>query len=387
MLVPALHSENIPHGHRVLLRASLNVPTDESGVIGHFRLRETVRTIEFLRQKGARTTVIGHFGREGKTIAPVHQALNTALPVAFMPKLTGEDVYAARGSLKPGDVLLLENTRTDPREEENDPLFAEELAAQTDLFVFDDFSAAHRSHASTVGLIQELPSCAGIRFYEELTGLLRITERLVSPALAVIGGAKCATKLPVIEHLAEIYDTVFVGGVAANTLLKQRGYEVGDSTIEPVTAPASLLSQQQITLPQDVLVQRSRDMTLSVPISEVQPRDCIVDIGEKTLAMLGRQLGRVKTVVFNGPLGWYERGFSHHTTLFSSMVAQSNTYSFVGGGDVVTVLEQNDQLNDWKFVSTGGGSLLQYLGTNTLPVLEAFAAKRQVAKAPTAAAL
>ncbi|MDE0243664.1 MAG: phosphoglycerate kinase [Candidatus Kaiserbacteria bacterium] len=378
MLVPALHNEDIPYGHHVLLRASLNVPINATGVAGQFRLRETIRTIEFLKEKGARITMIGHLGG-GETLAPVHQALNKLLPISFLPKLTGEEVFAARGSLQPGEVLLLENTRTDSREEENDPLFVEELAAQTDLFVFDDFSAAHRSHASTVGLIQELPSCGGIRFYEELTGLLRITERLISPALAVIGGAKCATKLPIIERLAETYDTVFVGGVTANTIFKQQGYEVGDSVTESVVVPDSLLSNRHITLPHDVLVQRQQSTTQSIPIGDVQPNDRIVDIGDQTLATLGRQVERVKTVVFNGPLGWYEHGFSQQTLSFSDMVAQSDTYSFVGGGDVVTILEQHNHMDDWKFVSTGGGSLLDYLSTGTLPVLDAFAAKRHSA--------
>ena len=262
MTLPALHTMDIPYGHRVLLRSSLNVPIHNGAVTGVFRLREAARTVMFLRQRGARVTVIGHLGREGKTIAPVHKKLNEMMPIAFLPKLTGEEVYASRKRLQPGDALLLENTRSDPREEENDLLFAEELAAQADLFVFDDFAAAHRSHASTVGLIAQLPSCVGIRFYEEMTGLLRITERLVPPALAIVGGAKCETKLPLLENLAKTYDTVFVAGVAANTILRQRGYDVGKSVTEDVQIPPSLRENRRIVTPHDVLVAKDRKKNL-----------------------------------------------------------------------------------------------------------------------------
>ena len=385
MTIPSLQTKDIPRGTRVLVRASLNAPVADGKVVGTFRLRETARTIRFLKERGARITVIGHFGREGKSLAPVHRALNEILPISFVPKLTGEEPYQARKQLQPGDAVLLENTRTDPREETVDILFIEELAAQTDLFVFDDFSAAHRSHASTTGLIRYLKSYAGIRFYEEITAFRRITERLVTPAIAVVAGAKCATKLPLLVALAQKYDTVFVGGVIANTLLKLRGHAVGISGTEEVSVPEILRTGTNIILPCDVLAVKGNEKARVVPVEEIKPDDRIVDVGDRTISAILRRLEDAKTVMWNGPLGWYEKGFSGRTKELVNGIGKTQAYSFVGGGDTAAMLERYGMLGIPQFVSTGGGSLLTYFAEGTLPVIDAFAEKTP--KQPSVSAL
>lgn len=376
MLFPSIQQTHLPHGTRVLLRASLNAPIQNGEVAGLFRLQQTARTIELLKQKGARITVIGHLGRNGETLAPVHQALNKITPISFLPRLTGETPYAARKNLQPGEAVLLENTRTDPREVENDDLLVEEVAAQTDLFVFDDFSAAHREHASTTGLIDALPSYAGVLFYEEITAALRLTERLEKPAIAIVSGAKCETKIPLIERLLDSYQTVFVSGVIANTILKQRGLQIGASKVNETPIAESIINNRNIILPHDVIVVKEDfTETRMIPLQEIEPDEIIVDIGDKTLKAIQHHLEGAKTMLLSGPLGWYEKGFYAQTTALSTLVAKTQTYSFAGGGETSALLEQHGLMDDWKFISTGGGSLLTYLAEGTLPVLEAFKKK------------
>ncbi|MCY4577327.1 MAG: phosphoglycerate kinase [Candidatus Kaiserbacteria bacterium] len=376
MLFPSIQQAQIPHGARVLLRASLNVPVQGGEVTGAFRLQQTARTIKLLKEKGARITVIGHLGRKGESLAPVHRALSQITPLTFIPALVGEMAYKARKNIEPGEALLLENTRTDPRETENDDLFVEEVAAQTDIFVFDDFSAAHREHASTVGLINELPSYAGILFYEEVTAVLRLTERLEKPAVAIISGAKCETKIPLIEQLLESYETVFVGGVIANAILKQRGFQIGASKVDGTPIAENILNSRNVITPHDVIAtKKDFSETRMIPLQEMQPDEIIVDVGSKTLKAMQHHFENAKTILLNGPLGWCEKGFCTQTTEISGLVANTQAYSFVGGGETVALLEQHDLLDDWRFISTGGGSLLTYLAEGTLPVIEAFKKK------------
>lgn len=376
MLFSSIHQTHIPHGIRILLRACLNVPIQDGEATGIFRLQQTARTINFLKQKGARITVIGHLGRKQESLTPVHRALNRMASLSFVPHIVGEVPYAARKNLQPGEAVLLENTRSDPRETENDDLFVEEIMAQADIFVFDDFSAAHREHASTVGLINALPSYAGILFYEEVTAVLRLTERLEKPAIAVISGAKCDTKIPLIKNLMNTYKVVFVGGVIANSILKQRGFNIGASKVDDTPITKSILESRNVITPYDVIVaKKDFSEARTIPVQEIESDEMIVDVGDKTLKAIRHHLEGAKTMLLNGPLGWCEKGFCGQTATLSELVANTQTYSFVGGGETIALLEQRDMLNNWKFISTGGGSLLTYLAEGTLPVIEAFKRK------------
>lgn len=383
MLFSSIHQVDIPQGTKVLLRASLNAPMQNGEVTSTFRLRKTAQTIDFLRRKGASVTVIGHLGRDGSSLAPIHKELSKIVPLSFIPHLLGDEPYAARGAMQPGDVLLLENTRTDPREVENDALFVEELAAQTDMFVFDDFSAAHRNHASTTGLIKVLPSYAGLLFYEEMSAMHRLTDQLETPAIAVISGAKCETKIPLIEGLLKRYDKILVGGVIANSIMKQRGFAIGSSLVDDTPISESILSSKKIILPQEVIVTTDFFAAETKPLGDIGRDDIIVDVGDKTLLGMKYHLENSKTILLNGPLGWCERGFCAQTVTLSTLVSNSQAYSAVGGGETVGVLEQENLMQDWKFISTGGGSFLTYLAGNALPVvteLERKFTERQLSK-------
>ena len=367
-----LKNKEIEYGTRVLVRASLNVPVVDGKIVSNFRIEQSLRTLEWLRMKGARITVISHFGRERESLSLVHKELNKFMPVSFLTKNHGQEVYNAKLKLEPGDVLLLENTRVDAREERNEFSFVEELGNQQEVFVMDDFSAAHRMHSSTVGLINHLDSCIGIRFYEELVALQRITERLVGPSIAIVGGAKAETKLPLIERLLDSYESIFLVGITANIFLKARGFPIGKSQVEDIEIPNDVLDNKNIITPTSVVVSKDLKTSRTVAISDVEEDDTIVDIGEPMVRAIIFRLERAKTVIWNGPLGWYEKGFALGSEQLSNAVKDLDIYSFVAGGDTVGILERRRMLDSWTFVSTGGGSALTYLADGKLPVLTAF---------------
>ena len=373
MKIPNLiKNKNIDYGTRVLVRSSLDVPIVDGKIENNFRIVESVRTLEWLRKRGARITVIGHLGREKESLALVHKELNKFMPVSFLTKNHGQEVYSAKEKLHPGEVLLLENTRIDSREERNEFSFVEELGNLQDIFVMDDFSASHREHASTCGLIEHLESYIGIRFYEELVALQRITERVMNPSVAIVGGAKSKTKLPLIVRLLDSYNMVFLGGITANTFLKARGFQVGKSAVEDIYIPNEILHNTNIITPTSVVVTKDFKKSRKISISEVERDDIIVDIEEHMVCAIIFCLGRAKTVVWNGPLGLYEKGFTEGSEQLSNSIKDLDIYSFVAGGDTVNVLEKRNMLDSWTFVSTGGGSVLTYLADGTLPVLTQF---------------
>lgn len=371
MIIP-ITQKQIKVGDRVLLRASLNVPLDETGITSTFRLEKSLKTIEYLCQKGARVTVIGHLGQNKESLIKVHKELNKHFPVSFIPKTTGEEVFNARKQIQNGSALLLENTRKDDREIQNDYVFATELAAGADFFVYDDFSAAHREHASTVGIIKLLPSYAGLNFYEEITAIKRITERSIAPKIAILGGSKTKTKLAVINEFLENYDHIFLGGVLANSVLKQKGVNIGASKFDDQPLSTNILNSKKIILPTDVVVTKDYIKSETKHITDVENDEIIVDVGETTLKAFSKILQGAKTIVWNGPLGFYEKGFSNQSTALSVFVEQSKAYSLLSGGDTVSLIEKKERIRDWSFVSTGGGSLLIYLATHTLPVIFEF---------------
>ena len=373
MDIRCIKDVRIKNGTIILVRASLNEPIIHGRVASTYRLQKSAQTIDFLKRQNARVIVIGHIGRSGETLKPIAEELNKLTEIKFIPSTIGSIAYSAREELKPGEAILLENTRKDKREVENDRIYAEELINEAELFVFDDFSASHREHTSTTGIIDLLPSYAGIGLYEELTGLLRITDRLEHPAIAIVGGAKAETKIPLIKKLLTIYEKVFVGGVLANTILQKKGLGVGASKVDTSTPiDTSILYTEKLMLPIDFTVTRDFVETKNIPIARIGEDDIIVDIGDETASMLLKEIQSVKTVMMNGPTGWYEKGFSEKTLQISSAVGNSSAYSLVGGGDTLTLLDNNKRTKDWSCVSTGGGALLSYLAGVDLPALRAL---------------
>ena len=376
MNIPQRISNNrLDHGTRVLLRAGLDVPIINGKVQDTFRINQALRTIKYLIEQGARVTVIAHIGRDGESLAPVHAELNKHIPTSFIPMIKGKEVYSAVKELDPGQVLLLENTRIDEREEENVFTLAEELAYQQEIFVMDAFSAAHRAHASTVGLIKIMPTYIGINFYEELVALTRITERISHPAIAFIGGAKLETKLSLIESILDTHDQVYLGGVIANTLLKARGFNIGLSKSSSIEVPQSLIENNNIIIPSTVMVTKDIDNAKEISITEIEDDDIIVDIGEEWIRNLDPVIDKAKSIVWNGPLGWYEKGYKKGSETLAEIVGNSRAYSFLGGGDTLTALRHSDDIKNWSFNSTGGGAVLSYLANGNLVVLDALNSK------------
>ncbi|MBU6388803.1 phosphoglycerate kinase [Patescibacteria group bacterium] len=371
--------ENIP----ILVRAPLNVPVEQGAVVNDFRLRRAVPTIRYLRERGAKVVLISHIGEQGtETLEPVARALGKLIPgVSFFGETIGPRVRAAVRALTPGGVLVLENLRRDKGERENSRAFARELAALADIFVEDSFDTCHRSHASIVGVPELLPSYAGLLLAEEIREL----SQALSPkrkSLAVIGGAKFSTKEPVLTVLLQKYDQVFIGGALASDFLKAAGHEVGKSLVSDAD-PAhikKLLANPKLVVPVDALVVPARAMgslnahaeARVASVGAVRSDEVILDHGPGTCALLSSLAHKAKTVLWNGPLGNYENGFTGATDAFARAVADSNAHSVVGGGDTIAAIENLGLLPRFSFVSTGGGAMLEFLAKGTLPGIKAL---------------
>lgn len=346
--------QNIP----ILVRAALNVPIENGNVLNDYRLRRALKTIRFLSERGARVILIGHLGNKGtETLKPVSKALGTLINgVSFFGETVGVRARTAVRNIAPGGILVMENLRRNAGEKKNDKEFVKELASLADIFVEDSFDTCHRVHASIVGVPKILPSYAGLLLEEEVREL---SEALAPkrPALAVIGGAKFSTKIEVINTLLKIYDDVFVGGALANDFIKASGGDVGESLVSGVVDIKEI---------KNILA----NPKLILPIDSVIVNRAILDHGPCTIELLSKLSERAKTILWNGPLGNYESGFTDATNAFAHTVAGSTSRSIVGGGDTIAAIENLGLLSEFSFVSTGGGAMIQFLAQGTLPGID-----------------
>jgi len=359
-------------GKYVLLRSSLNVPIEDGKVVNQFRIIRAVPTIKHLLDQGARVILIGHIGRDPKeTLKPVADVLSEMFPLTWAGLLKGDVVDRMRLELKDGEILMLENLRSDEREKNNDPTFASELAVMADVYVDDAFDAAHRAHASMVGIPSLLPSYVGINFcleYEELKRTLKPEH----PSLFILGGAKFETKIPLVEKFLNSYDHIFIGGALANDFFKAKGFEVGQSLVSDIDLSMSdLLTNEKIIIPVDIVVDGPQGRRTVAP-NEVSIDETILDVGSETIKLLSLYTRGAKTILWNGPLGNYEAGFDKGTIELAKLVAESNGYSVVGGGDTVAAIESLGLSGEFGFMSTGGGAMLEFLEHGTLVAIEAL---------------
>ena len=376
-IIPVTKS-NIKRGDRVLLRASLDVPMTNGVITSNYRLVKSARTIMHLQDLGARVTVIGHLGRKGESLEKVYEELKNILKtrkISFAKEVIGEETYKLRSSLNDGETLLLNNVRTNPGEFEEDYDFGEELINEVDYFVFDDFSVSHRDQTSITYPAKHLPIFFGIQFYEEITAMKRITESVSQPAFAILGGKKLETKLPLLKRLLDSYQKIFVAGVMANTLLKAKGCEIGKSIYEDIDV-GDILTYSSIVLPVDFTVING-DNVENRKAEEIQSEDMIVDIGEESLKLLEELVVKAQTIVWNGPLGYYQKGFHQKTIDLADMIGETDGYSVVGGGDTISVLEKGKRFDNFTFVSTGGGAMLSYLSGEEFPILKIVGDKNE----------
>jgi phosphoglycerate kinase len=362
-------------GKYVIVRASCNVPIIDGKVVNDFRLKAMLPTISWLQQNNARVIIVSHIGREkNESLRPVCDSLRTFLPVKWGGDIFSELFFATHQLMTDGDVIMVENIRRDDRELLNDVGMARHMATFADIYVNESFDNIHRNHTSMVALPELLPHYVGFNFFAEIMNVSRAMQP-VSPSLFIIGGAKFETKTPLIEAYLEKYDTIFVGGALANDIIKADGYEVGASLVSSISLTNHpMLHNKKLLRPIDVVVIRN-DQMKSVLLQSIEVNDMIVDMGERTVAMLRPYIANAATILWNGPLGKYEVGGGGSTEAVAKLVAESKAFSVIGGGDTVAAVE-NLNLNDsFGHVSTGGGAMLTLLEKGTTPALEVLKKK------------
>ena len=375
-------------GKRVLVRVDLNVPLENGEVVDDTRIRAVLPTIRYLLDREAAVILISHLGRpkglvqEDLRLDPVGRRLSELLgqEVVKVDDCVGPEVGRATKSLQPGQVLLLENLRFHPEEEENDQGFARQLASLADVYVNDAFGTAHRAHASTTGVTEYLPSVAGLLMERELQMLGDALANPTRPFVAVLGGAKVSDKIGVIRNLLSKVDLLLVGGGMANTFLKAQGHQVGESLVEDdsLALAKDILAQAgaKLVLPVDVVVADAfaEDAnTQTVGVEQVPPGWRILDIGPRTVGLFEDRLRSAGTVVWNGPMGVFEfPRFAAGTIALASSLASAPATTIVGGGDSIAALQQAGLAEKMTHVSTGGGASLEFLEGRVLPGVEAL---------------
>ncbi len=376
-------------GKRVLVRVDFNVPID-AGVVGDdTRIRASLPTIESILERSGSVILVSHLGRpKGKVddalrLTPVAARLAELLdrPVQAVDDVTGPNARAAAASLRPGGVLLLENVRFDPREEQNDPTLSEELADLAEIYVNDAFGAAHRAHASTTGVAAFLPSYIGLLMLEELKQLGALTANPDRPFVAVLGGAKVTDKVGVIQELLGRVDALLLGGGMANTFAMAQGQEIGDSLADRdfVDEARSILTNAEergvkVQLPVDVVVAADLDADGTLKkAGDVGQGDRIFDIGPETVQEYATVINEAGTVFWNGPMGVFERPtFAEGTIGIARAIAASKAFSVVGGGDSLAAIDVAGVGDQIDHLSTGGGASLEFLEGKTLPGVAAL---------------
>ena len=375
-------------GKRVLVRVDLNVPLENGEVVDDTRIRAVLPTIRYLLDREAAVILISHLGRpkglvqEDLRLDPVGRRLSELLgqEVVKVDDCVGPEVGRATKSLQPGQVLLLENLRFHPEEEENDQGFASQLASLADVYVNDAFGTAHRAHASTTGVTEYLPSVAGLLMERELQMLGDALANPTRPLVAVLGGAKVSDKIGVIRNLLSKVDLLLVGGGMANTFLKAQGHQVGESLVEDdsLALAKDILAQAgaKLVLPVDVVVADAfadDANSQTVGVEQVPPGWRILDIGPRTVGLFEDRLRSAGTVVWNGPMGVFEfPRFAAGTIALASSLASAPATTIVGGGDSIAALQQAGLAEKMTHVSTGGGASLEFLEGKVLPGVEAL---------------
>jgi len=357
-------------GKYVLLRSSLNIPLKDGKVRNKFRLERALPTLRYLKEHGARTIIVAHIGREvDETLKPVYEELEKYLPMHWGGSVTTEGFRQRRALMQDGDILLAENLRQHVGESANDEAFVDLLASLGEVYVNDAFAVIHREHASTFGVAKKLPAFAGLTLSEEVTELRKVMQP-TSPSLFLLGGAKFDTKMPLVEKYLELYDHVFIGGALTNDILKARGYEVGKSLVSDVSLKdSSFLHDPKLLVPIDVVVEGPNGKQVKA-VDQVTPEERILDCGQMTIDMLATYIENAQTILWNGPFGAYEMGYTQSTEITARHIAASDAFTVLGGGDTVAAVEKLEINDMFSFVSIGGGSMLTLLEQGTTPVLE-----------------
>lgn len=359
-------------GKRVLVRVDFNVPIKDGKVVDDFRIKKAIPTISYLLNKKAKVVLISHLGSKD-SIEPVYLKLKKYIKdVLFASgKILSDNTEDLISELKEGQVILIENLRTETGEEDGSPSFARALSRYGDIYVNDAFSVCHRKHASVVGIPSHIPSYAGFQLEEEIENLSKAFDPS-HPFLFILGGAKFETKMPLIKKFIRKADYVFVGGALANDFFKAKGFETGVSLIgNSLESVKSLSKYKNIIIPDDIEVNKGKTNRFISP-SEVEKDENIVDVGPKTIKILEDIINRSKFILWNGPLGKYENGFGGSTEKILKTIIKSKAKSIIGGGDTVAIISKLKIEDKFDFVSTGGGATLDFLASGSLPGIKAL---------------
>ncbi len=390
----------------VFMRVDVNVPISDRGTVADdFRIQSIVPTIQFLQKQGCKVILCGHLGRpEGKVVAkytlrPVAQVLAQALGLDFSETknasaatsnlifFTGDIAKDAScqaiASMDASNVILLENIRFYPEEEENNAFFAKKLACLAEVYVNESFAVDHRKAASITAITKYIPSYAGLLLEQEITSLDRVLKRPKAPFVVMMGGAKISDKIKTLTNLGKKADTLLVGGGLANLFFAARGYEIGKSKAEHESVKLAWQTDKnfkgKIVLPVDVVVANSaldKSSIRTCAPHEVKKNELILDAGPKTILAFATVLKQAKTVIWNGPLGFFEHKPFHHSTMalgrIIGAVGKGRAYAVVGGGETVDAIRQAGQAEYVDHLSTGGGAMLEYLAGTQLPGITAL---------------
>jgi phosphoglycerate kinase len=375
-------------GKRVIMRVDFNVPMAEGKVTDDKRIKASLPTIKYVLEQGASLILMSHLGRPKGGPDPVFSLKAAAetlagllgKPVRMAPDCVGPEVEKMAQALKPGDVLLLENTRFHKGEEKNDPDLAKQMAALAEIYVNDAFGSAHRAHSSTEGIARFLPAVSGFLMEQELEYLGRAVSDPEHPYIAILGGAKISDKILVVETLLSKCDKLIIGGGMANTFLAAKGYNMRDSLVETasVEMAKSILGKvaDKIVLPVDAVIADKFEAEANSQVMDVDKIPAgwrMMDVGPKTLELYKNQLNGAKLVVWNGPVGVFEMPkFAVGTFALAKLLAGSGATTVIGGGDSASAVKKAGVAKEMTHVSTGGGASLEFLEGKELPGVAAL---------------
>jgi phosphoglycerate kinase len=380
-------------GKKVLLRLDLNVPLQDGEIQDETRIDKIIPTLKFLLKKKSKIIIISHIGRpKGKVISalsmkPICNNLENKLNQKInlisedIKKIKDKDLFKDYN----GNILVLENIRFYPEEESNDLGFAQHLSSFAELYVNDAFSCSHRAHASVSNITKFLPSYSGLQFNSEITALKKVTSDIEKPITCIIGGSKISTKIGIIKNLIPKFDNIIIVGGMANNILSYKNYKIGksiyeencDEIIKNIFETSKKYSCS-IVYPEDVVTGKDLNGKPELKeLTEINDDDMILDIGEKTIKKIENLINTSKTVLWNGPAGYFEnsdfaKGSYEIAKTISKNYKSNSIYSVAGGGDTISVLNKINLINDFNFVSTAGGAFLEYLEGKKLPGINAL---------------